>query len=282
MFVKLLLRATFVILLAGAVDGLQVRNVTYYADNPALLYTPSCDSNNRAECRGAWWTEHDPKYGNGLVRVAGDPDEKYGKMEAFVELTFRGTGFYVYQWINKTSSIQTCYFQQKDYVFDFQLGTNWPYPLNDEATLMPTWIKTGLDPGTHVIMIAHNRMVDQERFTVIDRIVVEELVEDFEAPESSSNSDRERIIGASVASVALVLAITGLLYCYKRKQAARARKKAQADLITRRNAQFTGIFVDRHSNGSRYADAAREDLQTRQLESSITEPRPLPNSQAMV
>ncbi|KAG8959560.1 hypothetical protein FRC03_007807 [Tulasnella sp. 419] len=275
MLVKLLLSA---ILIVGTVEAQKplTRNVTYFPDDPAWQYSPSCASDNRTECRGAWWTEYDPKYGNGRVKVCGDPDEKFGKKEPSVEFTFRGK----YQWINKTSSTQTCFSEGSSYVFNYVPGSDEPFYTNEEATLMPTCVKTGLEPGTHSFMIFHNKRIQGEFFMSIDHVVVEELLE--EVPQSRSSPDKGRIIGASVAGTVLVLAILGLFYRYKRKQAAKAKRKAQADLVSHRDAQFTGVYAERQADGRQQAEARSEVFQTQKVESPNPELKSLPYSESAV
>ncbi|KAG8924775.1 hypothetical protein FRC02_010198 [Tulasnella sp. 418] len=282
MRVSSIISSILVISLAKAQDQPTIRNVTYYTDHPSFLYIPNCVHSTIADCHGAWWSEYDAKYGNRQVKVTGDPDQKFGSMEPYFEFTFKGTGFYVYQWMNKSATAdQSCLFEGSSSYISFREGINWPYALNDESTLTLTWSKTGLKPGTHTLAIRHNMIPGMERFMVIDHIVVEELLEDINQSSSRRDANRGRIIGGAVAGTVLVLAGICLFYLFKREQAAKRRRKLQAKTISVRNSQIGRISAESQAAVSANPEASIED-QMHQVEGPTVGPDLTPKSGQLV
>ncbi|KAG8912401.1 hypothetical protein FRC02_006011 [Tulasnella sp. 418] len=260
----MLVLSLFSLLFAIAVAQAQVasqtpatRNATYYSNDPSFVYIQSCVPDNPSDCQGAWWTEYDPKYGNGRVKVTGDPSVLFRNGQSVFSFTFEGTGFYVYQWVNKTSAAQTRVLDGKSEDMNFVEGTNWPYPVNDEATLTMTWSQTGLAPGKHTIELKHNKVPEYEGFLVLDHIVVEDLLQDL-----PSKPNKGRIIGGSVGGAILLLAIIGLYFLYRREQANRARRKAEAKLASLRD---NGPSAEIQASEKLYAEAKKEELQMQPL-----------------
>ncbi|KAG8941236.1 hypothetical protein FRC03_004692 [Tulasnella sp. 419] len=220
------------------------KNVTYYSNDPAIEYIADCVEDTASACHGAWWTEYNSKYSNGRVKVTGNPDSKFSHGESYFTFTVKGTGFYVYQWINKTSGTQKRVFNYKGFndrgdQVNVADPKDWPYPVNEEATLTLVWAETGLDPGTYSMGLAHVTNSDFESYLVLDRIVVEELVEDSPAPPSKDHSNRGRIIGGAVAGTFLLFSAIALFIIYRRSKAAKARREAHAKLAASREVQCT-------------------------------------------
>ncbi|KAG8924772.1 hypothetical protein FRC02_010195 [Tulasnella sp. 418] len=210
-------------LLAGIVKASsEMMNVTYPSSHSDFVYFKACEPNNPVDCDGAWWTEYDPKYTNGSVRVANDPTSKFSNIEPYFTFSFQGTGFYVYQWINKTSAAQVPFLGDgKVNVVDFVEGKNWQYPLRDEATLTMTWSKTGLEFGWYTIGVQHLATPPRQGFMVIDSIVVERPVN----PPAPAKSSKKVIAGAVAGSVVGLLVIGALFFLYRREQARRAQAR---------------------------------------------------------
>ncbi|KAG8941235.1 hypothetical protein FRC03_004691, partial [Tulasnella sp. 419] len=103
----------------------------------------------------------------------------------------------------------------------------------------------------------HNKVPEYEGFLVLDHIVVENLLQDL-----PSKPNKGRIIGGSVAGAILLLAIIGLYFLYRREQANRARRKAEAKLASLRD---NGPSAEIQASEKLYAEAKKEELQMQPL-----------------
>ncbi|KAG8937068.1 hypothetical protein FRC03_008267 [Tulasnella sp. 419] len=236
MFLQQLL---LLVLAAAAIaqsSATSIENVTYYSDDPLFVYAPHCPQDTRDSCRGAWWTDFDPKYGNGRARVSGTPPGESVSGEEYFRFTFEGTGFYMYQWVNKSTAAQNHFVDSILSPMDFTTGVNWPYPVNDEATLTLMLWRQGLKRGSHTISIKRDATPHKGGYIVFDHVVVEQLP--YSPPSKSQNPNLGRIIGGSLAGTILLIAAVGLLIIYRRAQTAKALKKTQLALASTRETQF--------------------------------------------
>lgn len=87
--------ALLVLGLSSFVSGYTLSNVTYASNSTQFQLFPICGAQTARNCPGAWWNDFDPRFTNGVAKMAGDPAAANGYQDINFAFTFKGSAFYV-------------------------------------------------------------------------------------------------------------------------------------------------------------------------------------------